>query len=105
MLHSMLARLSGSAQPAECWQLVKHGATLVDVRSPAEFAQGHLPQALNIPLDTLEQWQSAQVDKAAPLVLYCGAGIRAQKGCDILRAKGFSAVINGGAIKDLLAGA
>ncbi|AZQ12391.1 rhodanese-like domain-containing protein [Shewanella khirikhana] len=105
MLQSMLAGLSGSALPAQCWELVKNGATLVDVRTPAEFAEGHLPGAVNIPLDTLETWVATHTNKAAPMVLYCGAGIRAQKGCDILSANGCCSVINGGSLKDLLAGA
>lgn len=105
MLQSMLAGLSGSAVAAECWQKIKEGATLVDVRTPAEFAQGHLPGAINIPLDTLDAWVATHTNKAAPMVLYCGAGIRAQKGCDILSAHGCVNITNGGAMKDLLAGA
>jgi len=75
---------------------------VIDVRSAAEFAAGHLPGATNVPLDTLGHWAQQQEDKQQQLLLYCGAGIRAQKGCDLLCEHGFMAVSNAGALKDLL---
>lgn len=102
MFQSLLANLSGSHPAEQCWQLIEQGVQVIDVRSPQEYAGGHLPNALNVPLDQLAQWLTQHSDKQTPFVLYCGAGIRAQKGCDILRANGFSCAINGGALKDLL---
>lgn len=49
--------------------------TLLDVRQPREFAEGHLPGALNIPLDALlERWP--ELDRAAPLIVYSAKGTR-----------------------------
>lgn len=102
MFQSILAKLSGSQSSENCWQLIERGASVIDVRSPEEFAQGHLPQATNVPLARLDHWLRNQKDKQQAFVLYCGAGIRAQKGCDILKANGFACAINGGSLKDLL---
>ena len=41
-------------------KLVESGAILLDVRTPAEFAAGHIEGALNIPVQELEQWTSPQ---------------------------------------------
>lgn len=101
MFQSLLAKLSGSSGE-KCWQLIEQGARVLDVRSPEEFASGHLPQAINVPLPTLDQWLHQVENKQHPFVLYCGAGIRAQKGCDILKANGFECVVNGGSLKDLV---
>ena len=98
---STAMKLSGKQETGICWKLVKQGAPLIDVRNPDEFASGHLPEAINVPLTELDSWLSEH-DKLQQFVVYCGAGIRAQKGCDIFEAKGFSCAVNAGAMKDLL---
>ncbi|MGS0677367.1 rhodanese-like domain-containing protein [Shewanella sp. 0m-4] len=102
MLNTQISKLSTKPAGSQCWQLIEDGATVIDVRSPQEFAGGHLPQAINVPLDTLETWLHKLENRQQVFVLYCGAGIRAQKGCDILTANELKNVINGGALKDLL---
>ncbi|MDF0533335.1 rhodanese-like domain-containing protein [Shewanella sp. A32] len=102
MSQSALSRWSGAVGGNSCWELIKQGAQVLDVRSPDEFAQAHLPQATNVPLNQLDSWIKQQPNKQRPLVLYCAAGIRAQMGCDILRANGFDCAVNGGSLQDLL---
>ena len=51
-------------------QLVKDGAKLIDVRSEAEFASGHLPGAVNVPLQELGAKAGKLGAKDKPLVLY-----------------------------------
>ena len=102
MLQSALSRYSGIVAANTCWELIRQGAQILDVRSPAEFAQGHLSQAVNVPLNQLDSWIKQQQNKQQPFVLYCAAGIRAQMGCDILRANGFGCAVNGGSLQDLL---
>ena len=92
----------GRLSPEQCHEMIAKGVRVLDVRSAAEYAEGHLPQAVNVPLDTLDTWLKQQPNKQEPFVLYCGAGMRAQKGCDILRANGFDCVLNGGAFKELV---
>lgn len=94
--------LSGSQKPETCWQLIDQGAQILDVRNPDEFATGHLPNAINVPLTEIVEWLSNQANKQQQFVVYCGAGIRAQKGCDALNSEGFTCVVNGGALKDLV---
>jgi phage shock protein E len=103
MSEPILSKLS-SCQPGDkCWQLIEQGATVIDVRSPQEFAGGHLANAINVPLDTLAAWVAHIDNPQQVCLLYCGVGIRAQKGCDILTASGLTSVVNAGALKDLLA--
>ena len=78
--------------------------TLVDVRTPSEFAEGHIPGAVNVSYsaspctaDTVAQEQealylAAGVEHDTPLVLYCRTGVRAKAAADILRGAGFSDV-------------
>lgn len=50
---------------------------LVDVRSPGEFAAGHVPGSINVPLDRLEQELAVLFpDKDKPLLVYCLSGAR-----------------------------
>ena len=62
-------------QPAATLQ---SGGVLLDVRSPEEFASGHLRGALNIPHDRIaEEIAAAVPDKTAQVILYCRSGRRA----------------------------
>ena len=56
--------------------LVRKGAQLVDVRDPDEFSHGHLKDAINIPLDTVESRIDAFRERQT--VLYCASGLRSQ---------------------------
>jgi len=56
---------------------------LVDVRSPSEFASGHIPGAVNIPMDQIES-RIPDLCKDVPLVLVCQAGTRARMTADLL---------------------
>ena len=71
-------------------------AVLVDVRSPAEFASGHVQGAVNLPLDRLASDALAVLpDKSAPLVLYCISGARSEMAAQWLRQAGYTLVTNG----------
>ncbi len=63
----------------EARRLVADGALLVDVRSPREFANGHLPGAVNVPIDEFERHVDELLEPHRPLVLYCAAGVRCNK--------------------------
>lgn len=82
------------------------GAAVIDVRTPDEFAEGHLERAINIPVEELAQ-RHAEVDrhlagdKTARLVLYCASGQRAGKAKQQLDAAGYKNVVNGGGLDDL----
>ncbi|KAF5539143.1 Coenzyme A disulfide reductase [Fusarium mexicanum] len=57
---------------------------VVDVRSPAEFARGHLYQAVNLPLNNLRQ-QLATLDRSRSTLVYCQVGYRGYSAYCILR--------------------
>ncbi|TLM97393.1 MAG: rhodanese-like domain-containing protein [Actinobacteria bacterium] len=67
----------------------KSGAQVVDVRTPSEFQLGHIPGAVNVPVDQI-QAQSASWDKNATYVIYCASGARSQIAVDLLKAAGFA---------------
>jgi len=92
--------------PAKARELIAAGAVVVDVRSPDEFAEGHLPQATNIPIQDFAQRLAeieklASGDKARPIVVYCAVGPRARSAQQHLEAAGYTQVVNGGGYDDL----
>ena len=56
-------------------RLLSEGAQLVDVMPPEEYAEEHLPGAINIPLKTLDAESAGQLDRARPVVVYCYDGL------------------------------
>jgi rhodanese-related sulfurtransferase len=69
---------------------------LIDVRTPAEFGEVHVPFAKNIPLDRLDASQLAKdrSGKETPLYVICRSGSRAKQACDKLMAAGCTDVVN-----------
>jgi phage shock protein E len=70
-------------------------AVIVDVRSAEEFAQGHVPGAMNIPVDQLP----TRIDellgfKNKDVVLYCRSGRRAAQAAETLKANGFQKLLH-----------
>lgn len=74
-------------------QDAKKVPVLVDVRSAQEFASGHVPGALNIPIDQLDG-RVAELDayKGGEVYLICQVGGRSARASSMLGAKGFSTV-------------
>lgn len=71
----------------------KSKITLIDVRTPGEFAAGTIAGAINIPLDDMRgMLDRIPVDK--PIVLFCGVGLRGYLASNILRQRGFDDVRN-----------
>lgn len=78
--------------------LVAEGALLVDVRTPEEFASGHLEGAINIPVHELTARLASLGPKSQPVVLYCRSGARSSRAQAALRKLGYEAVYNLGAM-------
>jgi rhodanese-related sulfurtransferase len=51
--------------------LVAEGAQLVDVLPPDEYAEAHLPGAVNVPLPTLDRRRAARLQRERPVIVYC----------------------------------
>ena len=67
--------------------------TILDVRQPREYEEGHLPGARLIPLTELNE-RFAEIDPRKPTVVYCASGNRSRIASQMLVAKGFEAVYN-----------
>lgn len=64
---------------------------LIDIRRPAEYSQGHIPNALNIPLSQLRSRVKA-IPRDKDMLIYCRNGIKSRHAGRILKRKGFSSV-------------
>ncbi len=70
-------------------------ALLVDVRTPAEFAQGHIPGAINLDVNSdsfassIRQW-----DRNRPILVYCRSGRRSARACSMLHETGFTQLLD-----------
>ncbi|MBC7748143.1 rhodanese-related sulfurtransferase [Flavobacterium sp. CG_9.1] len=81
-------------------KLIKEGAFLVDVRTPAEFAEGHVKGSTNIPLDQVPN-QLAQFKGKDQIIVFCRSGNRSGQAKMILERNGFKNVTNGGTWQDV----
>lgn len=70
---------------------------LVDVRTPEEFDTGHIPGAVNIPLQELPG-RLGELSKEEPVVLYCRSGNRSTQAARLMQQAGFTGLYNLGGI-------
>jgi phage shock protein E len=85
---------------AQARALVKDGAVLVDVRTPQEFAQGHVEGALNLPVAELPSLLARLPAKDRPIVVYCQSGRRSAAARKTLEEAGYSKVSDLGAMSN-----
>ncbi len=88
--------LSGKMNPItwrELRDIDKSTITLIDVRTPVEFATGTIDGAINIPLDDMRR-QLDRIPRDKPIVLFCGVGLRGYLASNILKQRGFKDVRN-----------
>lgn len=90
-----LSKIFGSGPKVDLKDLVKQGATIVDVRTPAEFQGGHIKGSINIPLQSLDKSLS-KLKKDKPVITCCASGMRSASAKSILKSKGFDAHNGGG---------
>lgn len=70
--------------------------TLIDVRTPQEYAEGYIAGASLLPLQSIEQGATPEVDKDTTIYLYCRSGNRSVVAANILRDAGYEVVDLGG---------
>jgi len=81
----------GRVSPRDLSKRLKKGTSLIlDARPTAEFSAGHVPGALNIPLETLES-RLEELDKSRTIVVYDRLSDRSRKAGELLLQKGFTA--------------
>jgi rhodanese-related sulfurtransferase len=97
--------------PAELQNLLatQPNLPLLDVRTPGEFAEAHVPQARNEPLDDLQPkalLKSGALPKGQPVYLLCRSGVRAAKAAEKFAQAGFdqTVVVEGGSLAWIDAG-
>ena len=72
-----LYQRSGLISVKDARNYLKHGALVIDVRSAGEFVAGHLPSAVNLPVNEIESnWSRRVKDKSQVLLLHCQSGMR-----------------------------
>ncbi|NDO72870.1 MULTISPECIES: rhodanese-like domain-containing protein [Shewanella] len=109
LLFAVLLSLSVRAEqmvPEVALTKVAQGAMLVDVRTPEEYAEGHLPEAVNIPFEQIaEAFAKQGIAKDTPVVVYCRSGRRSGIAKESLEKAGYQEVYNGGGYDSLKASA
>lgn len=73
-------------------------AKLIDVREADEYAAGHIPASINLPLSKIESAQGEITDLDTPLFVYCRSGNRSGQAVAWLKQAGYSKVKNIGGI-------
>ena len=85
------------------WQKIEAGALVIDVRTPGEFTQGHLPNAINIPYQQItSELTTKKIAKDRSIIVYCRSGNRSGIANKMLVTDGYSNVYNGGAYQTLM---
>lgn len=92
---SAIKKLFSPGPKVDLSTIYEKGAQVIDVRSIAEYKQGHLKGSVNIPLGTLSG-QAHRLDKQKPVITCCASGMRSTQARSILQSKGFQEVYNGG---------
>lgn len=100
MLH-ILKKIFNPAPNVNFKKILGEGAIILDVRTPAEFDSGHIKEAINIPLHSLDKKRLDQAKKDKPIITCCASGIRSAAAKNTLKDWGFTQVYNGGSWRSL----
>lgn len=94
-MFGLLKELFGLGPKVDYVDLMKRKAQIIDVRSPGEYASGHIKGSINIPLDSLGSHVS-KIKKDIPVITCCASGARSAAAKRLLLSQGFLEVHNGG---------
>jgi rhodanese-related sulfurtransferase len=95
----VLLKKAGQISVQDALAHLKSGALVIDVRSAGEFSSGHLPKAINIPMEELESGLPQRVkDKDQVLLLHCLSGTRSAIAKSKLKGMGYMNVFNLGSL-------
>jgi rhodanese-related sulfurtransferase len=80
---------------------LSEGTIIIDVRTPAEFATGHLEGALNIDVQSPDfQAKISQLDPTKDYFVYCRSGNRSGQAMSQMSQMGFTSMLNGGSVDE-----
>jgi rhodanese-related sulfurtransferase len=91
----LLKNIFGIGNKVDYKELLQNGAQIIDVRTKAEYQQGHIKNSINIPLNNLSS-QHSKLKKDKPIITCCASGMRSAQGKSMLKGNGFTEVYNGG---------
>jgi rhodanese-related sulfurtransferase len=96
LMHNLLSGNQGNITPVKATELINHeNAVVVDVRPAADYSQGHIINAINIPATTLaSQMNQLQKHKDKPIIVSCRSGAQSSMACKQLKKEGFENVHN-----------
>ncbi|HZW44448.1 MAG TPA: rhodanese-like domain-containing protein [Dermatophilaceae bacterium] len=83
-------RLGSKVKAEQALDLVRDGATLLDVRESSEWKSGHAPGALHVALGNIDQ-APRRLHQGRPIVVMCASGMRSRTAAKHLRGLGFDA--------------
>ncbi len=75
-------------------------AVILDVRTPQEYREGHIPGSRNVPLQSLDGVEGVTDRKDTPIFVYCYSGSRSRQAAGMLAEMGYTNVKNLGGISD-----
>jgi phage shock protein E len=81
---------------------LQKGAVVIDVRTPHEYDQGHVPGSINIPVDKVSANSNRILQMKKPVIFCCASGARSGSATSIMRAKGLKEALNGGSWMNVL---
>lgn len=93
---STLKKILGLGPSVDYKNLLQQGAVIVDVRSPGEFAGGHIKGSINLPVDSLKNNLNKLPDKNKIIITCCASGMRSAAAKSLLKSNGYQQVFNGG---------
>ena len=73
-------------------------AVLLDVRTPGEYREGHIPGSKNVPLQSIDKVGDIIENKGTPIFVHCLSGARSRQATAVLQQMGYSNVKNIGGI-------
>jgi rhodanese-related sulfurtransferase len=96
LVHNIIVGGKGSVEPLQATELINHQeAMVVDVRPAADFAKGHIINAVNIPMNGFKNQIATLVKhKSKPMIVNCRSGAQSAVACRHLRQAGFEQVFN-----------
>lgn len=97
---SIVKNLFSNGNTQELASILANEAFLVDVRTPQEYADGHVKGSVNIPLNQVAN-QLRKFKNHKNIVVFCRSGNRSEQAKQILNNHGFTNVVNGGTWKNV----
>lgn len=76
----------------------REGSILLDVRTPEEYAEGHVEGSINLPLHEMKKIGTLIPDQSAPVYVYCLSGARSRRSAALMGHMGYTDVTDMGGL-------